>query len=135
MTYAHAGQITIGSWFYLGPGSMVWSSDETGITIGDRVLIAANVMIHDTNSHPIDPQARFEQTKAIFAKGHPKAISGIRSAPISIGDDVWIGAGAVIMKGVTIGARTIIGAGSLITADVAADTIIPAGTIIGKQKA
>lgn len=130
VTYAHAGQITIGSWFYLGPGSMIWSSDDDGITIGDRVLVSANVMIHDTNSHPIDPQARFEQTQAIFTSGHPRTIIDIRSAPVRIGDDVWVGAGAKILKGVTIGARTIIGAGSVIATNVAADTLVPAGAIL-----
>lgn len=135
VTYAHAGRIAIGSWFYLGPGSMIWSSDETGISIGDRVLISANVMIHDTNSHPTDPRARFEQTKAIFSRGHPKVISGIRSAPVVIGNDVWIGAGATILKGVSIGARAIIGAGALVAHDVEADTLVPAGAVLAKQKA
>lgn len=130
VTYAHAGRIVIGSWFYLGPGSMIWSSDETGIEIGDRVLVSANVMIHDTNSHPLDHRARFEQTKAIFGSGHPKSITDIRSAPVTVGDDVWIGAGAVILKGVHIGDRAIIGAGALIADDVPADTLVPAGTII-----
>ena len=89
MTFAHAGRIVIGSWFYLGPGSMIWSSDETGIVIGDRVLVSANVMIHDTNSHPLDHRARLEQTKAIFGNGHPKSITGIRSAPVTIIDNLW----------------------------------------------
>ena len=87
-------------------------------------------MIHDTNSHPLDHRARLEQTKAIFGNGHPKSIADIRSAPFTIGNDVWIGAGAVILKGVHIGDRVIIGAGTLITDDVPADTLVPAGTII-----
>lgn len=123
-TFAHAGGITIGSWFYLGPGSMIWSSDEGGITIGDRVLVSANVVIHDTDSHPIAPKARFEQTKAIFGRGHPKTNPGIRSARVKIGDDVWIGAGAMILKGVSIGDAAVVGAGSVVTKDVPDRTIV-----------
>lgn len=133
LTFAHAGRIEIGEWFYLGPKSMIWSSDLNGIKIGDRVLISANVMIHDTNSHPMDAAQRFEQTKAIFQKGHPVDIDGIRAAPISIGDDVWIGAGAIILKGVSIGDRTIIGAGSLIADNIQSDMLIPAGSTIRKK--
>jgi len=134
VTYAHAGKIDVGSWFYLGPGSMIWSSDDRGISIGDRVMISASVVIHDTNSHPMNPQARFEQTRAIFSSGHPREISGIRSAPIEIGDDVWIGAGVIVLKGVRIGHRAIIGAGALIAADVADDMVIPAGTVLRRIK-
>lgn len=124
LTFAHAGRITIGSWFYLGPGSMIWSSDKVGIKIGDRVLVSANVTIHDTDSHPIAPKTRFAQTKEIFGSGHPKAISEIGSAPIIIGDDAWIGAGAVILKGVSIGDAAIIGAGSIVTQDVPSNSIV-----------
>jgi len=123
MTFAHGGRIDIGEWFYLGPRSMVWSSDPKGVRIGNRVLIAADVMIHDTNSHPLDPEARFAQTKAIFEQGHSKKISGIHSAPITIGDDVWIGAGARVLKGVTIGEGAVIGAGSIVTHDIAPYTV------------
>lgn len=124
LTFAHGGRIMIGSWFYLGPGSMIWSSDETGIMVGDRVLASANVIIHDTDSHPIPPKSRFEQTKQIFETGHPSINPGIRSAPIRIGDDVWIGAGAMILKGVSIGDAAVIGAGSVVTKDVPSGTIV-----------
>lgn len=129
MTFAHEGRIEIGTWFHLGPGSMIWSSDPQGIKIGDRVLVSSNVMIHDTNSHPIDAEERFEQTRTIFLDTHPSDITGIRSAPLTIGDDVWIGAGAIVLKGITIGDKAIIGAGSLIAADVAPGKLIPAGTV------
>ena len=124
LIFAHGGRIDIGSWFYLGPGSMIWSSDETGIVVGDRVLVSANVIIHDTDSHPISPRTRFEQTKQVFERGHPSTNPGIRSAPIRIGDDVWIGAGAMILKGVSIGDAAVIGAGSVVTKDVPSGTIV-----------
>jgi acetyltransferase-like isoleucine patch superfamily enzyme len=124
LTFAHAGRVTIGSWFYLEPGSMIWSSDETGITIVDRVLGSANVTIHDTDSHPIDPGARFEQTKEIIHKGHARTNPGIRSARIKIGNDVWISAGAIILKVVSIGDAAIVGAGSVVTKNVPSKTTV-----------
>ena len=45
-------------------------------------------------------------------------------APISIGDDVWIGGGAIVLPGVTIGDRAVVGAGSVVTRDIAADAIV-----------
>ncbi|RWB31825.1 MAG: acetyltransferase [Mesorhizobium sp.] len=122
--FAHEGRIEIGDWFFLGAGSTVWSSDSIGIKIGKRVLVSSGVVIHDTNSHPMDPEKRFAQTKAIFKSGHPRIDPGIRSAPVVIGDDVWIGTGAMIMKGVTIGDRAIISAGSIVRSDVPADALV-----------
>ncbi|RWQ13923.1 MAG: hypothetical protein EOR92_28270 [Mesorhizobium sp.] len=77
-----------------------------------------------TNSHPMDPQKRFAQMQAIFREGHSRVDPGIRSAPITIGDDVWIGNSAMIMKGVTIGDRAIISAGSIVRSDVPADALV-----------
>lgn len=122
--FAHEGRIQIGDWFYAGPQSTIWSSDPTGIKIGNRVLVSWGVHIHDTNSHPMDAAARFAQTKAILKSGHPSVDPGIRSAPVVIGDDVWIGTGAMVMKGVTIGDRAIISAGVVIRNDVPCDALV-----------
>ncbi|WP_192358462.1 acyltransferase [Mesorhizobium mediterraneum] len=125
--FAHEGRIEIGDWFFLGAGSTVWSSDPIGIKIGKRVLVSSGVVIHDTNSHPMDPEKRFAQTRAIFKTGHPRIDPGIRSAPVTIGDDVWIGTGAMIMKGVTVGDRAIISAGAIVRSDVPSDALVPPG--------
>ena len=69
------------------------------IVIGDRVLCGVNSIITDTDWHGIDPSERDEA----------------RSAPISIEDDVWIGEGAIVLKGVTIGHGTVVAAGSVVT--------------------
>lgn len=124
LIFAHAGKIEIGDWLYMGPRSTIWSSNESGIRIGSRVLISYDVHIHDTNSHSLNPDIRFEQTRAILTTGHPSSNPGIRSAPIVIGDDVWIGHGARINKGVVIGARAVIGAGSVVEEDVPEDAVI-----------
>ena len=80
--------------------------DVTYVTIGSRTLFGPNVQIY-TATHPMD---------------HVQRASGVEFAkPISIGEDVWIGGSAVICPGVTIGDRTVIGAGSVVTKDIPAD--------------
>jgi carbonic anhydrase/acetyltransferase-like protein (isoleucine patch superfamily) len=83
------------------------------ITIGRHCLIAGGVRVSDFDGHPIDWELR--------RANKPYDKSGVRA--VSIGDDVWIGAGAHVLKGVQIGARSIIGAGSIVTADVPPDSI------------
>ena len=82
-----------------------------GITIGDYVLIGPNVVI--TSS-----QHRYD------IKGVPMLFQGHEKKPIVIGSDVWIGANAVLLPGVTIGEGTIIGAGSVVTSDTDPYSII-----------
>lgn len=79
------------------------------ISIGDNVLIGPGVKIV-TADHPLEAEKRRDWE--VFC------------APIRIEEDVWIGAGAVILSGVTIGARSVIGAGSIVTKDVPSDTIV-----------
>jgi acetyltransferase-like isoleucine patch superfamily enzyme len=83
------------------------------VTIGDNCLLATNVTIYDQDGHPLDADRRRagESTP-------PEQIM-----PVTIGNDVWIGAGSVILKGVTIGDRAIIAARSVVTKDIAADAI------------
>lgn len=86
---------------------------RNSITIGSHVLIGANCLIMDSNFHDTDWQVRRVNDGVETAK----------TAPIVIGDDVFIGACCVICKGVSIGARSIIAAGSVIVKDVPADEI------------
>ena len=78
------------------------------VTIGDNVFIAPNVSIY-TASHPLD---LLERKKHIGS-----------AKPITIGNDVWIGGDCVILPGVTIGDGCTIGAGSIITKDIPANTL------------
>ena len=82
--------------------------DDTHIYVGDCTLFAPNVVVA-TAGHPIDPSLR--------ARGLQY------NAAVHIGKNCWIGAGALIMPGVTIGDNTVIGAGSVVTHD------IPAGVV------
>lgn len=78
------------------------------ITIGNRCVIGANVTIVDTDFHSLDLSLRSTLEDSSFAL----------CAPIEIGNDVFIGAGAYILKGVRIGEGAVIGAGSIVTKDV-----------------
>ncbi len=96
----------VGDHTYLGPGLSIGVAKE--ITIGSWCHIASNVSISDNDGHPIDPIER--------AKHKPVGRDEIK--PVYIGDHVWIGDGAIILKGVTIGDCSIIAARSVVTANV-----------------
>ncbi len=95
-------------------GKMVYANfnltlvDDTHIYVGDYTLIGPNVTIA-TAGHPINPELR------------EKAYQFNRS--VRIGRNCWIGAGAVIVPGVTIGDNTVIGAGSIVTKDIPANVV------------
>lgn len=83
--------------------------DEAAVTIGDNVFIGPNVSIY-TACHPIEAEAR--NTGVEWAE------------PVTIGNSVWIGGSATILPGVTIGDNCVIGAGSVVTKDVEANTVV-----------
>lgn len=74
------------------------------IKIGNRVLIGSGAVIVDNDAHPIHPDQRFEGGGAV--------------APVVIEDNVFIGARAIVLKGVTIGTGSVIGAGAVVTRSV-----------------
>lgn len=94
---------------------------RNSLTIGNNVNIGACVLIIDTDSHQMDYRMRRRDASERFTKAELQ--DNIKSAPITIEDDVWIGAHCIILKGVTIGARSIIGAGSVVTKSIPADCI------------
>ncbi len=117
LTFAHGGSISLGQWCYVGEGSRIWSAAR--IEIGDRVMISHNVNIFDNLTHPIDPVARHHHFREISVRGHPQAID-LGERPVRIEDDAWIAAGAMILRGVTVGYGAIVGAGAVVTRDVPA---------------
>jgi acetyltransferase-like isoleucine patch superfamily enzyme len=119
--FAHGGRISIGESCFVGPGARIWSAGS--IDIGNRVLISHNVNIFDSLTHPLSPRGRHAQFLAIASTGHPKSIE-LAEEPVRIGDDAWIGAGATVLKGVSIGPRAIVGACAVVTHDVPAATIV-----------
>lgn len=77
--------------------------DDTHIHVGDNVMLAPNVVLA-TAAHPVLPELR--------EKGYQY------NAPVRIGEDCWLGAGVVVLPGVTIGRGSVIGAGSVVTKDI-----------------
>ncbi len=120
-TFGHGGKISLGEYCYLGENSKIWSG--ISVTIGDRVLISHLVNIFDCKTHPINPRLRHEQYKHILKYGHPRKID-LLDKPVVIKNDVWIACMSIIMPGVTIGEGAVIGAGSVVTKDVAPYTIV-----------
>lgn len=93
---------------------------KKSIIIGNNVNIGGDSIIIDTDSHPHNYLHRRNEYKKILGKEYTNIIP---SEPIEIGDDVWIGARCIILKGVHIGARSIIAAGSVVVKDVPSDVV------------
>jgi maltose O-acetyltransferase len=100
----YGSNITVGEKVFFNFNCVVL--DVCPVTIGDRSLFGPNVQIY-TATHPMDWQERARGVE--FAK------------PIVIGADVWVGGSAIICPGVTIGDRSVIGAGSVVTKDIPPD--------------
>lgn len=113
------GRVQFGDNCSFGDLSRIVSCKE--IVIGNRVMIAHNVNILDNNSHPIDASLRHEDFMKTYS-GVSKEFD-LDAQEINIEDDVWIGFNSIILKGVTIGRGAIIGAGSVVTKDVAPWTV------------
>ncbi|QEG02193.1 Maltose O-acetyltransferase [Stieleria maiorica] len=105
-------ELTIGSGTFIGHNCAFVIGRE--IRIGNHCLIAGGVRVSDFDGHPINAVDR--------RNGLTTPSSEV--AAVSIGHDVWIGHGAMVLKGVRIGDRAIVGARSVVTKDVPDDTIV-----------
>lgn len=104
---AKGGQLVVGDNTYVGIGATICARQF--IRIGCNVLIAEYVTIRDQD-HAFSPDS-------------PTAVSGFKSAPIAIGDNVWLGAKVTVTKGVTIGKNSVIGANAVVTKDIPANAV------------
>jgi maltose O-acetyltransferase len=103
----YGSNTSLGDRFYANTGCIFL--DSAPVTIGDRVLFGPAVQLL-TATHPVEAELRAQ---------------GLEYAePISIGDDAWLGGGAIVLPGVTIGDRAVVGAGSVVTRDVPADVVV-----------
>ena len=103
-------KLEIGDHTQIGNSVQMWAGG--GITIGDNVLIAAHCVL-TTQSHDIDAAnhgQKFRETSI--------------QAPIRIGSNVWIGAGAIILPGVEIGDNAVVAAGAVVTKAVPGNTLV-----------
>ena len=123
--------VTVGDEFLCGFGDNIYIGEHVSvnircvfvdcnrITIGDRVLIAPGVQIN-TSTHPVELRERLNadwepRSEAYFWR--------TRALPITVEDDCWIGAGAILLPGVTIGHGSVIGAGSVVNKDIPANCV------------
>src|SRR5262249_34406555 len=104
-------ELIIGDHSFIGHACGLLVSQS--IRIGRYCRLAGNVYVSDSDGHPTD---------AILRRTSPCPPEA--SSPVVIGDDVWICSGAVILKGVSIGDRTIVGAGAVVTKSVPADVMV-----------
>jgi acetyltransferase-like isoleucine patch superfamily enzyme len=101
-----AGTIRIGRAVLMSPGSRISASDE--IVIGDGVMMANGTYITDSDWHGIYDRTRRDDTPT----------------PVRVGDNVWIGDHATVLKGVTIGENSVVAARAVVTRDVPANVIV-----------
>lgn len=102
------------------------------IDVGDRVYVAYNVTIADCDFHPLDPEQRKLDAIAISPEGDMSARPSYPSSPVIIEDDVSIGIGSAILKGVRIGRGAQVLPGSVVTGDVHEGAVVsgnPARTV------
>ena len=103
---AGAGTIRIGRCVLMSPGSRISASDE--IVVGDGVMMANGTYITDSDWHTV-----YDRTRRADAV-----------TPVHIGDNVWLGDHATVLKGVTIGENSVVAARSVVTRDVPANVIV-----------
>jgi acetyltransferase-like isoleucine patch superfamily enzyme len=89
-------------------GTVIGSAQS--VQIGNHVMCGANSVITDTDWHPVDSAARLSGAEG-------------RSRPVILENNVWIGMGAIVLKGVRIGENSVIGAGSVVTTPIPADVV------------
>lgn len=109
VTIQGSGKLSLGRNSFIGSYSIIGVNES--IVIGNDVMIAQYVSIRDTDH-------RFDRLDI------PINMQGIETAPIIIEDDVWIGHGAIITKGITIHRGAIVGAGAVVTKDVPEFSIV-----------
>ncbi len=110
--------IRIGTDSFINHNCCVWASPRGGITIGENVLFGPGVTVISSN-HGTDPSSLIRLQEG-------------QDAPVTIGNDVWLGAHVVVTAGVTIGDGCVVGAGAVVTKDLPAGSIcagIPAKVI------
>ena len=98
---------------------------EEKIDIGSHCLVSWNVGIADSDFHPLEPAQRLIDAQALapYFKDRPPRPK-LKTAPVKIADNVWIGMNAVILKGVTIGENSVVAAGSVVTKSVPPNTVV-----------
>ena len=120
-TWQEGATLEVGDHFGMTGGTLCAAEH---IAIGHHVKIGANTTVMDTDFHPLDPEIR---------RVHPQKAN---TAPVVIEDDVFIGMNCLVLKGVRLGKGCVVGAGSVVTKDVPAGTMVAGNParIVGKPR-
>jgi acetyltransferase-like isoleucine patch superfamily enzyme len=105
-------ELVIGDGSFVGHACVFHVAES--VRVGRDCLLAGGTAVFDCDGHPVDAARR--------RAGEPTPPSGVK--PVVIGDDVWVGTGALILKGVRVGDRSVVAAGSVVTKDVPPDTVV-----------
>jgi len=126
------GRCTIGD-FTLLNGALIMADER--IDIGSHCLVSWNVGIADSDFHPLEPAQRLIDAQALapYFKDRPPRPQ-LTPAPVKIGNNVWIGMNAVILKGVIIGDNSVVAAGAVVTRSIAPNTIVAGNPAVVVKK-
>lgn len=113
------GEVAVGDRCYLGASHLVC---HTGISIGDDVIMSWGVTVVDHDSHSLNWAER-QHDVADWMRG-VKRWDSVTVRPVRIGDKTWIGFGASILKGVSVGEGAVVGANAVVTRDVPPYTVV-----------
>lgn len=117
-TIQYGRHVKLGTWTFVNFGATFL--DANMITLGDFVAVGPNVQFI-TDTHPVRPEDRFQPPN----EGDTLPFRVVNYAlPIVVGDYAWIGAGSIILPGVTVGEGAVVAAGSVVTRDVAPRMIV-----------
>jgi acetyltransferase-like isoleucine patch superfamily enzyme len=126
------GLCTIGD-FTLLNGALIMVEEK--IEIGSHCLVSWNVGIADSDFHPLEPAQRLIDAHALapFFKDRPPRPK-LKTAPVIISNNVWIGMNATILKGVTVGENSVVAAGSVVTKSVPPNVVVAGNPAIVVKK-
>lgn len=113
------GTLEIGDNVYIGDDVIISAAEN--VVIGSDTLLAHGVQVFDNTSHPVKWEERAYHFRMLLGKEKKKEIE-IPAQGVKIGNNCWLSMNSIVLKGVTVGDRSVVGAGSVITSDIPADT-------------
>src|SRR5262245_25232643 len=115
------GRVSLGDYALVHGARIVCDAE---VTVGDYALISWNVVLMDTYRLPFDPAARRDVLRRVPGLSPRVLAADVPARPVRVGPNVWIGFDACVLPGVTIGAGSVVGARSVVTADVPPYTVV-----------
>ena len=114
------GEIVVGDRTHIGHGTILDAAES--IRVGSDVLISFDVLIFDHDSHSVDFTRRAHDVESWMVGA--KDWDSVARAPVVVCDKSWVGARAILLKGVTVGEGSVVGAGAVVTRDVPDWTVV-----------